>query len=418
MASIKPFSAIRPIEEKVSNVAALPYDVVNTEEARVIVKNEPDSFLKIDRAEVQFENEINIYSKEVYEKARDTLNDMIDEGIYIQEDKDVYYIYQLTMNGRKQTGIVACSSVDDYINNVIKKHEKTREEKEQDRINHVDYCNAHTGPIFLAYRGNEIINSIVSNVINNTEAKYDFVAEDGIGHAVWVIDEEQAIKTIENAFATINEIYIADGHHRAASAVKVGLKRREKNTNYTGKEGYNYFLSVLFPHSELKILSYNRVVKDLNGLSSDEFINAIKNNFDVEEKGNIKYQPESKATFGMFLEDKWYKLTFKGKINVDDPVEKLDVSILQNNLLNPILGIKDPRTDNRIDFVGGIRGLEELEKRIHTDMKVAFSMYPTSIEELFEVSDVDKLMPPKSTWFEPKLRSGIFVHCLDDSSKI
>jgi uncharacterized protein (DUF1015 family) len=413
MAIIKPFSAIRPTESEVSHVAALPYDVVNTEEARVIVQQQPNSFLKIDRAEVQLEEGMDPYSEQVYIKARDTLNEMIDQGIFIQDDQPAFYIYQLIMDGRAQTGLVAGASIDDYMNNVIKKHEKTREEKEKDRIKHVDVCNAQTGPIFLAYKSEEGINQLINKVIQKDSPIYDFVADDGIGHRVWIIKENTHIEYLMTAFNKIESIYIADGHHRTASAVKVGLKRRKEQGNFNGNEPFNYFLSVLFPHSELKILPYNRVVTDLNGYSFDAFISQIEKSFVVEKIGKEPYQPTEKGTYGMYLEDDWYKLTIKEElIPKNDVVKKLDVSLLQDYLLTPVLDIQDPRIDKRIDFVGGIRGLKELEKRVHSDMKVAFSMYPTSIEELFEVSDANELMPPKSTWFEPKLRSGIFINSL------
>ena len=292
---------------------------------------------------------------------------------------------------------------------MIKKHENTREEKEIDRIKHVDTCNAQTGPIFLAYRKNDIIKEIIEKVKKNAPI-FSFTAEDGIKHVGYIIDEENDIKTIENEFDKINEIYIADGHHRAASAVKVGLKRRKENPGYTGNEEFNYFLSVLFQEQELMILPYNRVVRDTNGLTKDEFLNRISEKFDIENRRDVQIQPVEKGTYGMFFENEWYLLKAHKDIMSDDAVEGLDVSILQDNLLYPILGIEDPRTDNRIDFIGGIRGLDELERRCGSDMKVAFSMYPTSISELFDVADAEKLMPPKSTWFEPKLRSGLFIH--------
>lgn len=411
MATFRPFNAVRPREDVASKVAALPYDVYNREEALAEVLKEPLSFLKVDRAETQFTPDFNPYDALVYEKARDILRQMREEGILIQEVKKCYYVYELTMDGRSQTGLVGCAAIDDYLNNVIKKHEKTREDKEVDRINHVDRCNAQTGPIFLAYRSQKIINDVVDQM-KKEDPLYDFVATDGIRHAVWRIDRESDIQTIETGFKSIQSIYIADGHHRAASAVKVGLKRREANPGYTGDEEFNFFLSVLFPHDQLMILDYNRVVKDLNGYSADEFLSEVAKTFGVEKMGQEPYKPTAKATFGLYLEGFWYKLTAKEEIRSNDPVEGLDVSLLQNHVLTPILNIKDIRTDKRIDFVGGIRGLKELEKRANSDMKLAFSMYPTSINELFGVSDAERLMPPKSTWFEPKLRSGLFIHSL------
>ena len=315
------------------------------------------------------------------------------------------------MDGRSQTGIVATASIDDYLNNTIKKHENTRADKELDRINHVDVMSAQTGPIFLAYRENKVITDEINKTKKNAPL-FDFTSNDGIRHIVWVIDNKDSINTIKDAFAKIDALYIADGHHRCASACKVGLKRREQHPNYTGNEEFNFFLSVLFPDEQLMIMDYNRVVKDLNGLSSKEFLDKLANLFDIEEKKET-YKPEAKGTFGLYLDNKWYKLTAKKSILSNDPVDGLDVAILQNNVLDPILGIKDPKTDKRIDFVGGIRGLKELERRCATDMKIAFSMYPTSIKELFDVADAKLLMPPKSTWFEPKLRSGIFIHRIE-----
>ena len=409
MANIRPFDAVRPREDVVSRVAALPYDVYNREEALEEVLKEPLSFLKVDRAETQFAKDCNPYEAKVYEKARAILQNMMTEGLLIKEGKNCYYVYELTMKGRSQTGLVGCAAIEDYRNNVIKKHEKTREDKEIDRINHVDVCNAQTGPIFLAYRSQKLINDVV-DVIKKETPLYNFVASDGVKHTVWKIDNRSDIEAISRAFERVERLYIADGHHRAASAVKVGLKRREENLGYTGQEEFNFFLSVLFPHDQLMILDYNRVVKDLNGLNKEEFLIEVATAFSVEEMGIEPYRPVEKATFGMYLDGAWYKLTAKAELRSGDPVEGLDVSMLQKHLFTSILNIKDIRTDKRIDFVGGIRGLKELEKRANDDMRVAFSMYPTSIHELFEVSDADKLMPPKSTWFEPKLRSGLFIH--------
>ena len=409
MALVKPFSAFRPRKDIVSQVAALPYDVYNRAEACQVVKGNPYTFLRIDRAETQFDDSVDTYAPCVYEKAKELLDGMIAAGEYIMEQQDVYYIYELIMDGRHQTGIVACASIDDYQNNIIKKHENTRADKEIDRITHVDVCNAQTGPIFLAYRAVEIIDSIVDR-IKSTDAEYSFVSEDGIGHNVWIIKDEADVEAIRVAFAGMNDIYIADGHHRAASAVKVGLKRRAENGN-AGELESDKFLSVLFPHNQLKILPYNRVVRDLNGYTKEEFMAKVSEHFVIEEV-SAPLQPVEKCTFGMYLDNLWYKLIAKDEIKSEDPVAGLDVSVLQDNLLNPILGIEDPRVDKRIDFVGGIRGLSELERRVAEDMTVAFSMYPTSIEELFDVADAGLLMPPKSTWFEPKLRSGIFIHKL------
>lgn len=413
MATIKPFFCIRPTKELASRVAALPYDVYNRQEAKEVAKLDELSFLNIDRAETQFDDSVSTYDDRVYQKAKKLLDKRMEDGVYIKEETPSYYIYELIMDGRSQTGIVACASIDDYVNGVIKKHENTREEKELDRIRHVDTCNAQTGPIFLAYRSIEVINHVVNT--KKAEAPlYHFISDDEIEHNVWVIDHADQIAIIKESFANTNQIYIADGHHRAASAVKVGLKRRAENPEYTNEEEFNYFLSVLFPDDQLLIMPYNRVVKDLNGYNKETFLEKIREKFDVEEVGATPYEPEKKGYFGLYLDYTWYKLAAKDEILSSDPVLGLDVSILQNELLAPILGIGDPRVDTRIDFVGGIRGLKELEKRATTDMQLAFSMYPTSIKELFDVADAGKLMPPKSTWFEPKLRSGIFIHSLQN----
>ncbi len=412
MAYVKPFLCIRPKEEVASRVAALPYDVYNRREAKQEVLREPMSFLKVDRPETNFSEEVDTYDPIVYAKAKELLGTMQKEGILMVEENPCYYVYELIMEGRSQTGLVACASIDDYLNNVIKKHENTREEKEQDRIRHVDISDMQTGPIFLAYRSHKIINDAVAATKAETPI-YRFTSMDGVSHNVWKLDQPDRMKAVYEAFCEVGSIYIADGHHRAASAVKVGLKRRSDNPGYSGEEEFNYFLSVLFPQDQLMIMPYNRTVKDLNGLSKQEFLSLIEKNFLLDYLGNTPYAPVQKATFGMYLEDGWYSLTAKNSLKaITDPVEALDVSILQDYLLGPILDIKDPRTDHRIDFIGGIRGLQELERRVTTDMTVAFSMYPTSIQELFAVSDAGKLMPPKSTWFEPKLRSGLFLHKL------
>ena len=412
MAVIKAFECIRPDEKVADRVAALPYDVYNREEALKEVEREPLSFLAIDRAETQFDSSVDTYADCVYDKARELLDSRIADGTFITDTDKAYYVYELTMNGRTQTGIAACASIDDYNNNIIKKHENTRADKEQDRINHVDRCSAQTGPIFLAYRADEVIRNEVAKA-KETKPLYSFTSPDGIRHQVYKISNAQSVENIEKAFAGIDDIYIADGHHRAASAVKVGLKRREEHPDFTGEEEFNYFLSVLFPDEELMIMPYNRVVKDLNGYSKEEFIKKIEEKFEIEESA-AAVEPAYKAEFGMYLDEKWYKLKAKEDILSDDPVDGLDVAILQNNLLEPVLGIHDPKTDKRIDFVGGIRGLLELEKRCHTDCVLAFSMYPTSIAELFAVADAGRLMPPKSTWFEPKLRSGLFIHKIEE----
>ncbi len=409
MATIRPFQCVRPAADVADRVAALPYDVYNRQEAKAEVQREPLSFLKIDRAETSFDDSVDTYDPRVYQRAKELLDADIAEGIYITDTDSAYYVYELTMDGRSQTGLVACASVDDYMNEVIKKHENTREDKEIDRITHVDICSAQTGPIFLAYRSDQVIHDIVAKA-KCKEAIYDFTAVDGITHRVWKIQDSTDVDAIQQAFEKIDQIYIADGHHRAASAVKVGLKRREENPHHTGVEEYNYFLSVLFPHDELMIMDYNRTVKDLYGLTPEEFLTKVQVNFDIDKESQ-PVKPEHKGVFGMYMDGQWYRLSahlslYKGK----DAVGSLDVSVLQDYLLAPILGIGDPRTDERIDFIGGIRGLSELERRADGDMKVSFSLYPTSITELFSVADEHLLMPPKSTWFEPKLRSGLFIH--------
>lgn len=410
MAAIKPFVAVRPDCKVADRVAALPYDVYNREEATKEAAKEELTFLRIDRAETQFPASVDTYAPEVYRKAKEIYEARKQDGTFIKEESACYYIYSLVMDGRKQTGIVACASVDDYLNNVIKKHENTREEKEQDRICHVDTLSAQTGPIFLAYRSQKVINDVVEKVMKDSKPLYDFTAEDGIGHTVWKVEDAQDIQIINDAFNKISEIYIADGHHRAASAVKVGLKRRAEHPDYNGTEEFNYFLSVLFPDDQLMIMDYNRSVKDLNGYTKEEFIEKVKKHFAVEKLPKAA-NPAKKGEITMYLEGEWYLLKAdEDLLKITDPVESLDVSLLQNYLLAPVLGIKDPRMDDRIDFIGGIRGLAELERRANEDMKVSFAMYPTSIQELFHVADAGLLMPPKSTWFEPKLRSGLFIH--------
>jgi len=414
MAVVKPFKAVRPAEALVDRVAALPYDVMSSDEARKMVENNPYSFLHIDKAEIDLEPGIDLYDTKVYEKARDNLYEMIDKGVFVEEVKPCLYIYRQKMGNRYQTGIVGCTSIDDYMQDIIKKHEFTRADKEQDRINHVDYCDANTGPIFLTYRAKAEIDDIVNTWIDSREPVYGFVSEDNIGHTIWLIDDDKLIERLENLFAKVDYLYIADGHHRSASAVRVGQMRREGNPDYTGDEEFNYFLSVIFPDNQLHIMDYNRVVKDLNGMDSEEYMQKVSEKFELSHyEGDGPYKPETQKAFGMYLDGKWYVLKAKeGTYDAGDLVKRLDVSIMQDNLLNPILGIKEPRADKRIDFVGGIRGLQELEKRVAEGMKVAFSMHPTAIQDLMDIADAGKVMPPKSTWFEPKLRSGIFVHKL------
>ncbi len=412
MPKVTPFKAIRPVPELAGQIAALPYDVYDRKEALLEVKRQPLSFLRIDRAETQFSEDVDTYDPRVYEKARQLLDAMINDGTFIMEAFPCYYIYELTMDGRSQTGLVACSSIDDYESQLIKKHENTREDKELDRIRHVDATDANTGPIFLVYRADQKINGIVGSAKKQMPL-YDFISPDNITHRVWRISDEDAISRLESLFASLPCTYIADGHHRCASAVKVGQSRRKQHPGYTGSEEFNRFLSVLFPDDQLRILPYNRVVRDLNGYSQGQFLAQLeKAGFTAQYKGMEPVSPCQKGTFGMYLPGGWYLLTAQEHLLSPDPVKGLDVSILQDNLLRPILGIKAPRTDDRIGFVGGIRGLKELERRVGADMAAAFSLYATSIEELLSVADAGLLMPPKSTWFEPKLRSGLFIHRL------
>ena len=406
MAIVKSFKCVRPREDMAEQVASLPYDVYDRKEAKAAVANKPYAFLNIDRPETAFDDDFDMYSKEAYKHARDLYNEFKDKGIYEEDTCDSYYLYELTMNGRSQTGIVGLASVDDYLNNIIKKHENTREEKEIDRINHVDTLDAQTGPIFLAYKANDALQKIISQNTKNVPL-YDFVSEDGVRHRVWKVEKEYN-KQIAECFGDISALYIADGHHRAASAVKVALKRRQKDNNKDGQ--YNYFLSVIFDERQLHILPYNRIVLDLNLKSEDEILGSISKAFDIKECP-VQREITNRHEFGMLLKDKFYILKAKEEIISDDTIKGLDVSILQDFVLEPIFGIKDPRTDNRIKFAGGIRGVEFLESELKCGRgKVAFLMHPTSMKELFAVADENKLMPPKSTWFEPKLRSGIFIH--------
>lgn len=413
MAVIRPFKAVRPRKDLAQQVAALPYDVMNSEEARQMAEGNPYSFLHVDKAEIDLSPEIDLYDSRVYARARENLDKMINDQVLIQDENSCFYIYRQVMQGRAQTGLVVCASIDDYMQDIIKKHEHTRADKELDRIKHVDICDANTGPIFLTYPSREKINELISQWTVKAPL-YDFFSEDGINHTVWIINDEAAIALLIEYFRDVQYFYIADGHHRCASAVKVGQQRRQQNPSYTGNEEFNFFLAVLFPDQDLCILDYNRVVKDLNGLTLAEFLDKLSAKFEVIPYKNDKpFKPCARHSFGMFIDKQWYELkAIPGTYDADDPVKSLDVSILQNNLLDPILGIKDPRTDKRIDFIGGIRGMEELERRVNTDMRVAFSLYPTSVKELMKIADAGLVMPPKSTWFEPKLRSGLFIHKL------
>ncbi len=412
MAVLKPFRAIRPKSEFAAEVGALPYDVMNSDEAREMVQGKPYSFLHVDKAEIDLPLGTDVYSDAVYEKARENLNELIERGICAEDEKPMLYIYRQIMNGREQTGLVGCTAVDDYLNNVIKKHEFTRADKEADRVRHVDTCNANTGPIFLTHRENKAVSELTEGWKNTHTPVYDFVSDDGVGQTVWVIDDDAVISTIVSEYEKIPSLYIADGHHRAASAVRVGQKRRGAG-EYDSNAEFNFFLSVIFPCDQLRIMDYNRVIADLNGMTEKEFLNKISVNFTVEPMGSVAFAPKKRHSFGMHLDGEWYCLTADTNIiDETDPVKCLDVSILQDNIIAPVLGIEDPRTDKRIDFVGGIRGLGELERRVTDGMRLAFSMYPTSLSELMDIADSGKVMPPKSTWFEPKLLSGLFIHKL------
>jgi len=390
---------------------------MNREEAKKLAEGNEYSFLHVVRSEIDLDDSVSPYDEVVYKKARKNLDQMIEDEILVQDEKPMFYIYRQIMNGRVQTGLVGATSIDDYMNNVIKKHEYTRPKKEIDRINNFDHCDANTAPIFLTYRKNDEINTIVNDWIKFHMPIYDFKSEDGITHIVWELSEESLVDKINKIFdKEVDSLYIADGHHRSASSVKVGLKRREENPNFTGDEEYNCFMSVMFPDEDLFIMDYNRVVHTLNGLSFEEFMSEVKEKFNVEKvESEEPFKPTKKHTFGMYIENNWYALEAKeGIFDDQDPVDRLDVAILQNNILDPLLGIEDPRTSDNIDFVGGIRGLKELEERVNKGKKVAFSMYPTTMDDLLAIADAGKVMPPKSTWFEPKLRSGLFVHRLTD----
>lgn len=415
MAVFRPFAALRPTKELAAKVAALPYDVMNSEEARQIAAGNPCSFLHVDKAEIDLDPSVSPYADAVYEKAASNLEEMVQDGVYEKDETNCYYIYQQIMGGHSQAGIVGCASIDDYLENRIKKHELTRAEKEEDRIRHVDTCNANTGPIFLTYRSSAALKERMQEWMKYQEPEYDFVAEDGVRHTVWVIACQDTVAELQEAFRSVPEFYIADGHHRAASAVKVGLRRREQEPDYDGTEEFNYFLAVAFPSEELHILDYNRVVRDLNGLTPEAFLRCVEEKFEVSPNPGEQCRPEKRHTFGMYLGGAWYLLTAKpGSFDENDPVKCLDVSILQENLLTPVLGIGDPRKDQRIDFIGGIRGVSELERLVDGGMAVAFSMYPTGMDELMDIADSGNIMPPKSTWFEPKLRSGLFLHELGE----
>ncbi len=415
MAILKAFKGFRPKKENVSMVASRPYDVLNSDEAKIEAGDNTYSFLHVVKPEIDLPADLDHYSPLVYQKAKDNFDKLVNDGMFLQDKNDCIYIYQLTMDGRKQTGIVGCASVDDYLNNVIKKHELTRPDKEEDRKNHVRVSNINAEPVFFAYPNMKELDEAVNKVIA-AKPEYDFTTEDGIQHALWVVSDASAVKNIIDLFAKLPATYVADGHHRTAAAALVGKERRDLNPKHTGKEEYNFFLAVHFPDNQLHIMDYNRVVKDLNGLTDEQLLNKISEKFDVTEKGANTYRPNTLHNFGMYLNHKWYSLTAKkGTYNDTDPIGVLDVTILSEQILTPIFNIVDLRTDKRIDFVGGLRGLGELEKRVNSgEMKVAFALYPVTMKQLIDIADTDNIMPPKTTWFEPKLRSGLVVHSLAD----
>ncbi len=411
MAKITPFKGLRPKPEHAAEVATLPYDVMNVAEARQY-KDKPYHFYHVTRSEIDLAEDVDVHSQVVYEKAKENLDRLVAENIMVQDGTPCYYIYELVMNGRSQTGLICGSSCDDYFNGIIKKHEFTRPEKEQDRINHIRTTGAQTGVVFLAYKDQEDVQQIIAAWKKEHAATYDFVAEDGIKHIFWVVNDPEKVSAITRLFEEkVPATYIADGHHRAASGAKVCQEMRDKGLSVTGEEPFNYFITCIFPESELEILDYNRVVKDLNGKTPEQFLEALTQKFDVTEAGGSDpYRPARPHEFGLYLNRRWYRLTAKPGTFTEDAIGILDVSILQQNVLSEILGIHDPRTDKRVDFVGGIRGLKELEKRVDSgDMAAAFSCYPVSIQQLFDIADSGNVMPPKSTWFEPKLRDGLVV---------
>jgi uncharacterized protein (DUF1015 family) len=411
MATIQPFSALRPQAQFAKTVASRPYDVLSSKEAKVEAQGNPNSFLHITKSEIDLPESTDLYSQEVYDKAKENLNAFISRNILFRESKPCYYLYKLVMNGRSQTGLVCCSSVDDYENGIIKKHEFTRPDKELDRINHMKTLMAQTGNVFLAYRHVDELDQLINKWTTDKQPQYDFVADDGIQHSIWIVNDDNTIQRISDLFKEkVPCTYIADGHHRAASAAKV---RAALGKN--APKGASFFLTTLFPDNQLEIMDYNRVIKDLNGLSFEQFLEKVAEKFDYK-KVEQAYKPTELHSFGMYVKGQWYALTSKpGTYNDNDPIGVLDITILSENVLDPILGIKDQRTDKRIDFVGGIRGMAELEKRVDSgEMAIAFSLYPVSMEQLMNIADSNNVMPPKSTWFEPKLRDGLLTNLIDD----
>lgn len=415
MAIVKPFKGLRPKKENADRLASPPYDVLSSDEAREMAKGNPTSFLHVIKPEIDLEPEINPYDKRVYEKGSENLKKLIQDEVLIQDKNPSFYIYKQVMGNHQQIGLVACASVQEYEKDVIKKHEFTRPDKEDDRVNLISHLNAQTGPVFLTYKANKQIDSIINKNIEN-DPEYDFKDEKNVQHTFWIVNDSEQIRNIQLEFQKVDYLYVADGHHRSAAAMRIKQKREKENPQHSGDEEYNFFLTVIFPDNQMQILDYNRVVMDLNGLNETNFIDRISEKFTVNKsENNQPYKPNKKHSFGMYLNNQWYQLIAKeGSYNKENPVERLDVSILQNNLLLPILNIQDPRKDKRIDFIGGIRGLSELEKRVNSGhWAVAFAFFPTSMEDLMAIANAGKVMPPKSTWFEPKLKSGLVTHLLD-----
>ena len=414
MSIVKPFRGLHPKPEYAKDIASPPYDVLNAKEAREIVEKNPNSFLRVNKAELEFDDNVNSYAEEVYQRGKDNLQRLVDLGLMTRDENPCFYLYQITMNGKSQTGLVALTSVEEYDNGLIKKHEHTRPEKVNDRANHIEFLGAQVGPIFSTYRFDKSIDNIFHNITADNPL-IDFVADDGVRHEFWIVSDNSEIESIVNAFAALSHLYIADGHHRSQSASEVGRRAKEKNPNHTGEENYNFFLNVIFPDEELNILPYNRVVSDLNNLSWDSIIEMASEKFDVS-KQNSEITPTDLHSFGIYCEGEWYLLKAKdGTFDENDPTGSIDAAILGKNFIDPILGINDPKTDKRINFVGGIRGTQELERLVDSGKyKIAFSLYPTSIIQLLDVADAGEVMPPKSTWFEPKLRSGMVVNLLDN----
>ncbi len=414
MAILKPFRGYRPPQEIVKKLASRPYDVLNSQEAREEAGDNPYSFLRVVKPEIELPEGTDLYSQQVYDKAKENFEKFISKGFLVRDEKPKYYVYAQTWGNKTQYGIVGCAGVEDYLNDRIKKHELTRPDKEEDRMKHVRITNANAEPVFFTYPKQEEIDKIVAETVK-APAVYDFVADDGFGHHFWIIDEDQLIEKLEKLFADVPDFYVADGHHRTAAAALVGKEKKENNPNHTGNEPYNFFMAVLFPDDQLTIIDYNRVVKDLNGLSKEDFLARLEKDFDIENKGSGEYKPNQLHEMSMYLEGEWYAMTAKSHTYDDnDPIGVLDVTILSKSVLEPLLGIKNLRTDKRIDFVGGIRGLKELKRRVDNgEMKVAFALYPVTMKQLMDIADTGNIMPPKTTWFEPKLRSGLVVNKLD-----